>query len=206
MKSVPATRAASILRPIGQTFCTLLALTLSGCAAAPPLRLYTLSEDSASSAVSTDAPSRQGAPVIEVTRVSLPDYMDSSDLLVRHGDVLERSSTGRWASRLSLGATELLTARLAMRWPDAWVTDEPQTRTPDYRLVVHISRLDITSTGTGVMEADWVLVPNGTSGEITRHRIQFIAHGSVSSDESVARFERALFDRLASAIDVPGVS
>jgi uncharacterized protein len=177
-------------------------LALAGCAAGPALNVYTLSESPANEAATTSAdPPRPGTPVIEISRVSLPEYLDSRDLIVRQGDILERSRTGRWASRLSIAVTDLLTQQLTMRMPAAWVTDEPQARTPDYRLIVHIDRLDITSSGTGVVEADWEIVPRDASGEVSRYRSRFSMDGAVGTDEAVVHFERRLLDRLASEIE-----
>jgi uncharacterized protein len=179
-----------------------VALVLAGCATGPPLNLYTLSEGSASnSSTGLADPPPRGAPVIEIARVSLPEYLDSEDLIVRRGDVLERSSTGRWASRLSIAATDLLTTQLTARTRDAWVTDEPQARTPDYRLIVHIDRLDITSSGRGLVEADWEIVPRGACGEVVRRRTGFTMNGAVGTDEAIVRFERRLLVRLASEIE-----
>jgi hypothetical protein len=71
-----------------------------------------------------------------------------------------------------------------------------------YRLTIHISRLDITNTGTGVVEADWEIVPRSPAGEIIRCQTRFSMSGPVATDQSIARFERALLDRLAGEIDV----
>jgi uncharacterized lipoprotein YmbA len=191
--------------PIRSAVGALAALVLVGCAAAPPLQLYTLSDPPTSNGVLTtadDPPPPQHAPVIEVTRVTVPAYLDSQDLLVRDGNVLKRSSTGRWADRLSLGATDLLTERLAMRRPDAWVVARPPARNPDYRLQIHITRLDIVSSGTAVVEAEWEIVPNQMQTEIIRRRARLIMHGSVATDESTTHFERALLNGLADQIDV----
>jgi uncharacterized protein len=191
---------ARICRPL-----PVVALVLAGCAAAPPLRVYTLAEnpESSGAAMTAAEPSPPpGAPVIEIARVTLPDYVDSRDLVLRQGDQLERSSTARWASRLSLATTDLLTARLALRRPDAWVTDQPQVRTPDYRLLVHISRLDITNTGTGTVEAVWEIDPHDACEAVIRHRSHFTMSGAVGTDARVARFERSLLERLSSEIDI----
>jgi uncharacterized protein len=180
------------------------AVALASCAAGPPLTLYTLSDGSTSpegSITPADPPAPSGAPVIEIARVSLPEYLDSEDLIVRQGDVLERSRTGRWASRLPVAATDLLTTQLAMRRSDAWITDQPQARPPDYRLIIRIDRLDITSSGTGLVEAHWEIVPRGASQEVIRRRAQFSMTGAVGSDEAVVQLERRLLDRLASEID-----
>ena len=194
--------------PIWRPTALVVLLVFVGCAGAPPLQLYTLSQGPTSNEASMSAtaldsqPPAQGAPVIEVARVTLPDYLDSRDLVIRRGNSVERSSTGRWASRLSLAATELLTSQLAERRPDAWVTDQPQPRAPDYRLRVHISQLDITSTGTGIVAAAWEAVPLDVSAEILRGKTRFTLNGSVATDQDVARFERELFVRLAGEIDV----
>jgi uncharacterized protein len=200
----PASRARNALRRAAWVSG---ALALVGCTAAPALNLYMLSDSSPSAARSTtpsDPP--RNALVIQVARVRLPEYLDTRDLVLRRGDVLERSSTGRWASRLSIAATDLLTAQLAMRRPDAWVTDQAYMQPPDYRLIVHVDRLDITSSGTGLVEADWEIVPHGASREIIRGRTQFRMQGAVGSDEAVVHFERLLFERLASEIDVSSMT
>ena len=74
------------------------AVLLTSCAA-PPLVLYTL--DAPDTGPGAAALSRK-ALVIEVTRVSLPDELDSQDIQVRRGSVLQASHQGRWASRLTL--------------------------------------------------------------------------------------------------------
>ncbi len=43
--------------------------------------------------------------------------------------------------------------------PDALVTDQPQTEAPSYRILINISRLDVTSDGVATLEADWQIVP-----------------------------------------------
>ncbi len=197
-------RTARTVGATGLMASMLLTLALAGCTAGPILKVYTLLEEPASNEEATtpaDPPPPPGASVIEVARVSLPDYIDSRDIVVRNGDLLERSSTGRWANRLSVAATDLITAQLATRRPDAWVTDQAQARPPDYRLMIHISRLDITSTGTGTLEADWEIVPRSASEAVIRRRIRFTMNGSVGTDERVAHFERALLERLSREID-----
>jgi uncharacterized protein len=204
---IPSLQFRRIWRPAASA----VMLAFVGCAAAPPLRLYTLSQgptsnDTSMSATAVTSAPPQGAPVLEVARVTLPDYLDSRDLVIREGNSLHRSSTGRWASRLSLAATELLTTQLAARRTDAWVTDQPQSRAPGYRLRVHVSQLDITSTGTGTLSADWEAIPLNLSGEILRGKTRFTLNGSVATDQDVARFERELFVRLAGEIDVSSLS
>ena len=182
------------------TACTvLIALSLAGCAA-PPLRLYTLAEPS----VSADArPLPRDAAVIEVDRVVLPDVLDSDDIVVTDGDVVKRSRTGRWASRLSLLATDLVTSRLAMRAPDTLVTDQWPAREPDYRVMIHIARLDVTSKGRGLLDAEWEIFSRDSRKRSIRGRVQVKLSGPTAADRDVANLDTALFEGLADAIDLP---
>jgi uncharacterized protein len=172
---------------------------LLGSCAAPPLALYTLGGP----AIAADAPPLGGkAVVIEVRRVTLPDYLDTQDILVRHGNTLERSARGRWASRLSLGVTDLLTGRLARRRPDALVTDQPQTEAPSYRILINISRLDVTADGAATLEADWQIVPRDPAMPTRRDRAGFSVAGPVATDQDVVTLEETVLDRLAGAINI----
>lgn len=175
-----------------------LALLLAACAS-PPLKLYTLA---AAPQDPDPPPQRSTGPVIVIDRVSLPGYLDTQDLVVRRGVVLERSLTGRWASRLSVGATDLVTNLLGMRRPDALVINTSPAGQSDYEISIHIGTLDVTSSGTAVVVADWQIVPRATRGPIVRDQIRFTMQGSVANDRSIVRLQTRLFERLASAIDV----
>jgi len=177
------------------------ALLLMSCAG-PPLVLYTLDAPGAGPGAVMLG---RKALVIEVTRVSLPDELDTEDIQVRRGSVLQASHEGRWASRLSLGATGLLTGRLARRRPDALVTGQPQAETPSYRIVVNISRLDVTADGAAVLEADWQVVPGNPALPARRDRASVHAAGPVATDADVVALVRAVLGQLADRIDVAGL-
>jgi uncharacterized protein len=124
-------------------FTCVIASTFTSCGP-PPLTLYTLDVP----AVAWDAePLGRKVTVIEVRRAAIPDYLDTQDIMVRDGSTLRRSPQGRWASRFSVGATHFLTGRLAQRRPDALITDQPQAESPSYRILLTISRLDVTTSG-----------------------------------------------------------
>ncbi len=183
---------------LGLSRAVLLCALLASCAA-PPLALYTLGGP----AVASDAAPLGGrAIVIEIRRVTLPDYLDTQDILLRRGNTLERSVRGRWASRLSLGITDLLTGRLARRRPDALVTGQPQTEAPSYRVLININRLDVTADGTATLEADWQIVPRDPALPTRRDRAGFSAAGPVATDQDVVTLEETVLDRLAAAIDI----
>ena len=175
-----------------------LALLATSCAS-PPLTLYTLDVPSAAAPSSLRS---NPAVVVEVRRVSIPDYLDSEDILLRKGNVLARSSRGRWATRLSLGITHFLAARLAQRRPDAFVTDQLQDA-PDDRISVTINQLDVTSAGSGMLDADWQTIPRDPRQPSRRARGRFTANGPVATDQDVVTLMTNLLLQLADAMDVP---
>lgn len=177
----------------------LTALAVTACAARP-LRLYILNDPAA---LAPPAQLRPGTPVIEVNRLTLPEYIDTVDILVRHGNVLERSDGARWASRLSILATNLLTARLATRAPGALVTDQWRGTAPDYRVVVQVTRLDVTTAGVASLSAYWQIVPRDPRLQAVRDRTQIRVTGLVATDQEVVDLETELFERLAGAIRLP---
>ena len=181
----------------------LLAAWLAGCAAAPPLTLYTLGERPLAENI---GPLPHRAAVIEVDRLILPNAADSEDILLRDGDVAERSVTGRWVSPLSNLATSFVTSQLAMRAPSALVTDQWPTMAPDYRVMIHVSRLDVARSGRAVIQADWQILAHDPKRRPTRGRAQITLSGPIATDHDVVRLETALFEHLADAINIPAGS
>ncbi len=180
------------------------AVALVSCAE-PAVTRYTLGSPGPSAA----APALGRALlVIEVARVAIPDELDTQDILVRRGSTLERSHGGRWASRLSVGVTERLAARLSQSRPDALVTDEPQGAAPDYRILIHVSALDVVSEGAGgraTLAADWLIVPRDARLPTARDRVRLEAAGPVATDRETVALVTEVVDRLAGAIDIAGL-
>lgn len=183
-------------------FVLLCAVALAGACAGPPLTLYTLEPaDGATQAASASGRTTSGRlKVVEVRRVIVPDQLDNQDILVRDGSTLVRSSQGRWATRLSLGATQFVTAELARREPNILITDQPQVEAPDYRLFLTISRLDVTADGSGTLEADWLIVPRNPASRSRRQRGRFTATGPVATDQDVVALNTALLRQLSDAV------
>ena len=180
--------------------------------AGPPVTLYTLGVPSGlpsgpPSGLGAEAPLGLRPVVIAIARVTLPDHLDTRDIMVRHGAVLESSHTGRWAGRLSLGITELLTGRLGLRRPDALVTDQPQTSAPSYRLLINVSRLDLAAgdgraRGTATLEADWQIIPRDPAIAASRDRTRIDVVGAMATDGDVVALTTSILDRLAARIDL----
>jgi hypothetical protein len=183
----------------GRGWILLLGSVLVSSCAAPPLTLYTLGAPP----IASDArPLGRHPIVIAVARVTIPDALDTEDMLVRDGNTLRRSQRGRWASRLSLGITDRLTERLAARYPRALVTDRPLTETPSERILVNIGRLDVSAEGVATMDADWMVVPRDAAAPARRERGHFSATGPVKTDQDVVTLVGAVLDQLAGAIEV----
>jgi uncharacterized lipoprotein YmbA len=187
-------------RWLGAVGIAMCAALLAASCASPSLRLYTLDTQPASV---PHSPSSQPSVVIEIRRVSIPDYLDSEDILVRRDNVLDRSSRGRWATRLSLGVTRFLTARLAQRRPDALVTDQLQAATPAQRIDIAISELDVTVAGNGTLDANWQVTPRDPKHPSLRGRGRFSATGPVATDQQVVTLMTRLLQQLADAIELP---
>jgi uncharacterized lipoprotein YmbA len=185
------------MRPMSLLWCA-TALLLASCAT-PPLTLYTLG---APPIASDTVPLGKRPVVIAVARVTVPDELDTEDLVVRDGSTLRRSTRGRWASRLSLGITDRLTVRLAERRPDALVTDRPLTDTPSFRVLINIGRLDVTTAGVATLDADWMIVPRDAGARTLRDRGHFTASGPVATDQDVVKLLGDVLDQLARAIDI----
>jgi uncharacterized protein len=165
---------------------------LAGCAA-PPLKIYTLDAP----AVMVDTGPAQTAASLEVWRVVLPDYLDTQDIVSRQGSEIDRSSHGRWASRLSIGATDLITARLAAGRPDLFITDQPQVTPARFRLFINISRMDVSADGTASLAADWTIVPRDDTRPERRDRTAFSLTGSIKTDADIVALTNGLLDELA---------
>jgi uncharacterized protein len=173
-------------------------LLMTSCAS-PPLSLYTLKP---ADAPAVTVPFSGRTPVIEIRRVVIPDYLDTQDILVRNGNILQRSAHGRWASRLSIEVTRYLTGLLATRRPNALITDQLPVSTPNDRIFITISNLDVTSAGLATLEADWTIEPQNPTQSIRRQRVRITANGPVSTDQDVVILMQAVLTQLADAIDI----
>ena len=147
-------------------------------------------------------PLKPGQNTIEVARLALPDYLDTQDILLRNGHAVAASREGRWASRLSLAATDLITDELTPRVPNALVTDEPQAIPPTYRILINVRRLDVTSQGRAVLEANWSILTVNPETLLERSRGRFEATGPAAHAGDVVALQQDVLKQLAAAIDV----
>ncbi|MCX5618323.1 PqiC family protein [Bombella sp. TMW 2.2543] len=173
--------------------CTLLA----GCAS-PQLHVYTLGIP-----VHSETKSFQVKPdttVVQISRVIMPDYLDCQDIITRNGEELRRSSNSRWASRLSLGVTDLITNEVAATQHNALFTDQPLIKAADMQVVIAISQFDVDVSGHAVLNAHWAIAPRDRHKPIIRNIVHLSATGPVKTDADTAALMRNLVMQLATHI------
>lgn len=185
-------RASSFLR-LSQALCLALPLAIAGCAS-PPLKLYTLAPPQPP--VASTAP----ATFVQLTRVTLPDYIDNQSILVRDGSLLKNSSNARWAERLSSGITDLLVADLAASHPDLLIGRYSVGIPANTRIEVSISRLDITSTGEATLVAQWAFIPADEKRSIQRGQTVLHLNGATDSSAAIVALTQKIVTELSSKI------
>jgi uncharacterized protein len=181
-----------------RSFPTLAAvMLLLGCAGSPLPRIYVLG---APAAPDPGVVNESGRRVIELPTVALPDYLDSSDIVVRNGqNELIPSKTGRWGERLSVGITHALEGALARRLPGVLVTHTSVTAQASASLLVNVEAFDVHPDGRCVLTARWMLPGDtGQSGTISQQGT-FVTQAAVSSGGALS--DDAMVSAMAAAID-----
>lgn len=171
---------------------------LAGCAS-PPLHIYTLGIP-----VHSDTKSLQVSPqttVVQVSRVVMPDYLDCQDIITRQGEEIHRSPNSRWASRLSLGITDLITNEVAATAShDTLFTDQPLAKAADMQIMIAISEFDVDVNGHAILNAHWAIIPHDRNKPLLRNIVHLAANGPVHTDADTAALMRNLVVQLATQI------
>lgn len=135
--------------------CGVLLPMLAACVGSAPERIYALNGTAESGAriVASHAVAE-----LQLARVLVPDYLDTTQIMVRAGPhELHSSRTGRWAERLSLGITHGLLIDLARELtPDAVTLSQPAESSAPL-LEVEVESLDVLADGHCVLLASWTL-------------------------------------------------
>jgi uncharacterized lipoprotein YmbA len=183
---------------------TLAALMmLAACGSGPAIRTYVLSSPAAPI---PRAVNEVGRPVLDIPRVSVPEYLDSTDMLVRDGqNEMKVSQTGRWGERLSIGVRDALAADLGRRLPRFMVVRTPEAG-QSIRLLVNVEAFEARSDGTCVLTARWS-VAGGDGRTIVGDRrntfiTQVVRTADGITDAAVAAAMAGALDQLSDAISV----
>lgn len=110
-----------------------------------------------------DAPTQAAAvaerPVMRLQRVLIPDYLDTTDIVLRVGaHEIHESATGRFGERLSLGLTHALRSDLATRLPLYSIELAQSADRPVRQILVNVDAFDVWPTGRCVLAADWTIL------------------------------------------------
>jgi uncharacterized lipoprotein YmbA len=141
--------------------CAPLLICLVACASEPPLRTYLLTPPLGSAALTpkTALPTAR----IVVPRVLIPDYLDTTDILLRDGsNEVTVSATGQWGERLSHGLTRALAADLAARLPFDEVLLETSS-SAQRQVLINVNALDLWPDGRCAIAASWTIVDQAAS-------------------------------------------
>jgi uncharacterized lipoprotein YmbA len=177
-------------------------LLLAGCAAPPLPRIYVLSTPTSPVA---DVVNEAGRPVVELPTVALPDYLDSTDILLRDGqNELKPSQTGRWGERLSLGITHALEVSLARRLPGVLVTHSAMPGQPAVSLLVNVEAFDVHPDGQCVLTARWMIPGDDGQAATISQQGTFVTKAAGSAGAAgapAALSDAAIVSAMAAAVD-----
>ena len=103
-------------------------------------------------------PPDAAVPHLLVGPVRVPEFLDSTDILVRRGaGELVPRDRARWGERLSVGVRDALLADLRDRLPDGTLVGPGQCVTPFHFLSVSVVAFDVRADGSTVLVASWVM-------------------------------------------------
>jgi uncharacterized protein len=137
-------------------WCAILALLVQvGCGSSTPPRIFVLgAPQSPVPSVSSEV----NRSVLELSPVSVPDYLNTTDILLRNGqNELRASLTGRWGERLAVGITDALRSALAKRMPGISVVLAAPAAQSARRLLVDVDAFDVMPDGQCVLTAHWTI-------------------------------------------------
>jgi uncharacterized lipoprotein YmbA len=176
----------------------LVACSLSG----PPPAEYALGS---LPAATTKTIPQTGLPIVEIKRVQLPDYLDTTDILERRGNQLVPSPTGRWGERLSVGMTRAITVSLAARLPRMVVTAAPQAGRSAQQILVDVAAFESRPNHEVVLVARWTITDGATHRELTAQQATLVQAIEGTGDSAVvAAMSQGLEDlagQLAAGIE-----
>ncbi|MFN6997893.1 MAG: membrane integrity-associated transporter subunit PqiC, partial [Aquincola tertiaricarbonis] len=135
------------MKPLRATLLS-AAVLLSACASSPPPAWHSLLPEAASAGAATALPAAAVGPSISVGRISVPEAVDRSPLVVAQGSGLAVLDGQRWVEPVKAQLPRAMALLLAERLPGATVTAWPAAGVaqPDWRLGADVQRFDLAGT------------------------------------------------------------
>lgn len=168
-----------------------------GCAGPPPSE-YVIGTAPAPARVTIPL---TGRPIIEVKPVELPDYLDTRELLVRNGNKVVASQSGRWGERLSVGMTRALATSLAARLRGVDVTTAAPLEHPTRQVLVDVITFEARANQEAVvLVARWAIIDGPGRSTLLSERTALTEPVSSMDDSAVVTAMSHAVEDLASAI------
>ncbi len=191
-------KGAGVLRLSLTGSIALFAIALAACGpSGPPPNEYVLGIEPPAAEVSSPVTAR---PILEIGMVRIPDYLDRTDLLVRNGNQLTSSQSGRWGERLSLGITRALAASLAARLPNFVVTTTAPVNPPRRRLLVDVTTFEARADGQVVLATRWTMTDGSGRTPLVSEQAVVIEPVSAMKDSGVVAAMTRAVENLADQI------
>jgi uncharacterized lipoprotein YmbA len=188
-----------MIRSLTMTACVLL--MMGGCSSGPAPRTFLLDPPLQYAAAPAAGPA---GPLIQVPTVTLPDYLDTEDILLREGaHGLTASAGARWGERLSAGMTHALTAALVNRLSDYRVIPARPADPLARQVLVDVTAFDVGRDGRCELRASWTITTPGAVSPALARQAVFVtpaAGASHAADATVVAAMAATVDRLADAL------
>jgi len=140
-------------------------MAAAGCS--PATRYYTLSQ--VETAVPLEARAAAASALIGIGPVSLPDYVDIPNIVVRTGaNTLDQATFDQWGGSLDNMVPRVLVDNLALRMPAEHFISFPQSGDLDFdfRVPVTFSQFDVSTAGEAVLIARWQVRGKAGSGMV----------------------------------------
>jgi uncharacterized lipoprotein YmbA len=174
----------------------LVALTsvVAGCISGRARQIYVLND-----AVDTplDSKAATGRTELQLERVLVPDYLDTTEILSRVGEhELHASSSGRWGERLSLGIMHALWADLAIRLPQDRVMFARAPEKSARQILVNVDAFNVWPNGHSVLAANWTILDTDRTVVLAAGRGTFIVPPDRSGKPSDGAVVSAMADAL----------
>lgn len=141
------------------------ALLAAGCASSPPPTFHSLVADAASMPAAAAAPLAASAPGVHVGRISVPEAVDRSPLVVAQGSGLAVVDGQRWVEPVKAQLPRAVALLLAERLPGTTVTAWPAAgaAATDWRLTADVQRFELASApARAQLRVVWTLRAAGT--------------------------------------------
>lgn len=174
-----------------------LALLLTGCAASPPARFYTLDP-----VAPLSNPPATAALTVQVAAVRIPGILDRQEMVRESApETLELSDRNRWGAPLGQMMQRVLTQDLAARLPGSTLLGPTALPPAGSRIVaVDVLRFDAGPSGEIVLQGSWTLLAAGNDRPLASHSVNLASAGPIGDYAEQAAAMSRLLGRLADRI------